>query len=369
MRVGMMCTFQNMEKNFTDPEIYRYEIRHALAAEDKGFDAIWVTEHHFNGYQMNTNTLRFLSYMAGVTKAIELGAGCVVLPWHDPIRVVEDAIAVDYYSGGRLALGIARGAGMHEFAGFGVDPNLSRPLFVEKAELVIAALETGVAEYEGEHVKQTRVEIRPAPFKSFKNRIYCGAFSPESMEIMAKLGVGMLITPTKDWDKFVEDAKPYHEAFRKYHGAEPVPTQFVGWVFVDEDEDRAREQGQKWLKGYWNTVLGQYGFDDPAKFKGIKGYEHYQAGAEQAAQLKAEILADAFCDLQFYGTPDQVYNKIVQVAEKVGASTFSGVFHYADMPMAEADRNLDLFVVEVMPRLKRWSGAKMAAPALEVAAS
>src|SRR5690606_20759336 len=148
---------------------------------------------------------------------------------------------------GRLSLGIARGAGRSEFDGFKADMNLSRQIFIENAEMILEALETGVAEYDGEYLKQPRVDIRPDPLASFKGRTYCGAVSPESMEIMARLGVGMLITPNKPWDVVAQEMNVYREAFQKFQGAEPVPTQFTGWVFVDEDEDRAREEGRKWI--------------------------------------------------------------------------------------------------------------------------
>jgi len=62
---------------------------------------------------------------------------------------------------------------------------------------LIAGLEQGCCEYDGEVIKQSRVEIHPAPFKSFKGRIYAGATSPNSMEIIARLGIGLLIVPQK----------------------------------------------------------------------------------------------------------------------------------------------------------------------------
>ena len=346
-------TFQNPGRELSDTEVYQNDLKMALSAEARGMDGVWVVEHHFSGYQMNTNTLRFLSFVAGATKKIELGSACVVLPWHDPVRVVEDAIALDHYSGGRLILGIARGAGKEEFAGFKVDMNKTRQIFMEYSEMILAALETGVAEFDGAHLKQPRVEMRPSPYKSFKGRTYCGAVSPESMEIMAKLGVGMLITPSKPWDTVAQEMTSYRDAFRRYHGAEPVPTIANGWIFVDKDEQRAREEGRKWIKRYWQTVLDHYGFNKPENFKGVKGYEHYAKGAEVAVKVGDDALSEAFCEFHFYGTPDQVYEKIVDVQRKVGARGFNGVFRYAGMSFAEGERNLELFTKEVMPRLQK----------------
>jgi alkanesulfonate monooxygenase SsuD/methylene tetrahydromethanopterin reductase-like flavin-dependent oxidoreductase (luciferase family) len=77
--------------------------------------------------------------------------------------------------------------------------NESREIFVESAQLLLSTLETGVAEFDGKYVKQIRRTIRPRPFKSFRDRTYAAAVSPESVEIMARLGVGILIIPQKPW--------------------------------------------------------------------------------------------------------------------------------------------------------------------------
>ena len=353
MRVGYLATFQNPGRELTDHEVYQAELRQAKLAEPLGFDIIWTVEHHFSGYQMNPDTMQFLTYMAGATEKIELGASCVVLPWHNPVRVVENVIALDHYTNGRVKLGIARGAGKDEFAGYKVDMNLTRPIFVEYAEMVLEGLETGVCEYDGEHLQQPRVEIRPEPYQSFKGRTYCGAVSPESLEIMAKLGVGMLITPNKPWDVVAAEMKDYRAAFKKYHGAEPVPTLANGWVFCDEDEGRARELGSKYIKAYWNTVLDHYKFNKPKVFEGVKGYEHYAEGAKLQEQMEADELAESFLDFHVYGTPEQCYDKIMNIRSHIGCEGFTGCFRYAGMPYDEAERNMRLFARDVLPELKK----------------
>src|SRR5690606_18850763 len=96
----------------------------------------------------------------------------VVLPWHDPLRVAEEISMLDNMSNGRMILGMGRGAGKVEFDGFRLDMGESRERFVESAEMVLEGLERGYVEYEGKFIHQPRVDIRPRPFKSFRNRTY-----------------------------------------------------------------------------------------------------------------------------------------------------------------------------------------------------
>ena len=234
MDVGLGMIFQNPDRARSDREVYREELRLGSLAEPLGFDSIWGVEHHFTDYTMCPDVLQYLTYFAARTQRIKLGSMVVVLPWHDPIRVAEQISVLDHMSNGRLILGLGRGLGRVEFEGFRADMNVSRGTFIESAEMLIQGLEQGYCEADGEFVKQPRREIRPQPFKSFKGRTYAAAVSPESVEIMARLGIGILIIPQKPWDVVAAELKTYTETYRELNGEEPPAPIAAGWVFCDE---------------------------------------------------------------------------------------------------------------------------------------
>ena len=60
-----------------------------------------------------------------------------------------------------------------------------------------------------------------------------------------------------------------------------------------------------------------------------------------------------FMSVQFWGTPEMIYEKIMNTHKLIGCDTFSGVFSYAGMEIEEAERNMKLFAKEVMPELKK----------------
>src|SRR5436853_6744214 len=194
MHVGYASIFQASAER-SDDQVYRDELKLADLAEPLGFESIWGVEHHFTDYTMCPDVLQFLTYMAGRTGGARLGSMVVVLPWHDPMRVAEEVAMLDTISGGRLILGLGRGAGKVEFDGFRLSMDESRQRFTESAEMLLRGLETGYCEYDGTFVRQPRAAIRPAPFKSFRGRTYAAAVSPESMPIMARLRVGLLVMP------------------------------------------------------------------------------------------------------------------------------------------------------------------------------
>ncbi len=352
MHVGMASIFQNPGKSRTDREVYQNELRLADLAEPLGFESIWGVEHHFTDYTMCPDVLQFLTYMAGRTARLQLGSMVVVLPWHDPLRVAEQISMLDNVSNGRLILGLGRGAGKVEFDGFRLPMEESRQRFVESAEMLLRGLESGYCEYDGVFIKQPRVAIRPAPFKSFRGRTYAAAVSPESARIMAELGVGILIIPQKPWPEVAKELDAYRTIYREAKRAEAPPPICAGWTFCDPSAERAEELARRYIGGYYQTVLDHYQFagDHLAK---TTGYEYYGKMAEKIATYGTDKVIDFFMNLQIWGTPEQCYAKILAVRERVENDAFVGVFSYAGMPHDEAERNLRLFAKEVMPELQK----------------
>ncbi len=351
MHVGMAAIFQNPGKQSTDAQVYKNDVALAQLAEPLGFDSVWNVEHHFTDYTMCPDPLQFLSFMAGCTKTVKLGTMVVVLPWHDPVRVAEQISVLDHLSGGRLILGLGRGAGRVEFEGFRQDMEDSRPRFVESAECVLEALETGVMAYDGDYVKQPQVDIRPTPALSFKGRTYAAAVSPESVEIMAKLGIGLLVIPQKPWDQVEAEIANYNEIYREVNSAEPPAPVLAGWTSCDPDLGRAREFAQTYIGGYWHTVLDHYRFHED-HLKGQKGYEYYGRFANNLQSQGVDAAVEFFMDLQVWGDPARCRDVIMDNCRRLGAEAFVGVFSYAGMPIDEAERNMRYFAGTVMPELK-----------------
>ena len=352
MHVGASFIFQNPGDGRPDADVYAADLALADLAEPLGFGSIWATEHHFTDYILCPDPVQFLTYMAGRTKDVKLGTMVVVLPWRDPYRVAEEISMLDHLSGGRVVFGIGRGAGRVEFEGFRVPMEESRDRFVEAAEMVLTGLEQGFCEYDGKFYQQPRVDIRPKPNKTFKGRSYAAAVSPESAEIMAKLGIGLLIIPQKPWEHVAKELAEYRAIFNRVNGFDAPPPITAGWTFVHEDEEAAYEGALRYIGGYWNSVLKHYEFAGD-HMKTTKGYEYYGKFADNLAAQGADEATKFFINLQVWGTPEMCYEKIVGISNKAGADSFVGVFSYAGMAADESERNMRLFASDVMPELMK----------------
>lgn len=358
MHVGMSSIFQGFGGSMTDREVYDADIHLADLAEPLGFDSIWGVEHHFTNYTMCPDVLQFLTFMAGRTEHVHLGSMVAVLPWHDPVRLAEQILMLDNLSHGRLVLGLGRGTGKVEFDGLRVPMSEARQRFKETAEALFTALETGVMEYHGELVDQPRVELRPGPSASFEGRIYSATISPESAEIMARLGTGVLVVPQKPWNQVRDETATYRHTYREEIGAEPPAPIVAGWTFVDESSDRAEEKAREWIGDYWRSVVFHYEFDKP-HLKETPGYEFHGLMYDRlTAPGGIDKMTEFYVGLQPWGTPQQVYDKIMNFADLVGSDTYVGVFRYGGMTREDGEANMRLFARDVLPELRKVAPAQ-----------
>jgi alkanesulfonate monooxygenase SsuD/methylene tetrahydromethanopterin reductase-like flavin-dependent oxidoreductase (luciferase family) len=352
MHIGLGLQFANLDRTVADADVYRLELGFAARAERDGFDSVWMSEHHFADYQLTSQTPMVLSWLAGQTTRIKLGTMVTVLPWHDPLRVAESFSVLDHLSKGRAVLGIGRGLGQREFVGFRVQMSESRQRFQEYTGAILEALETGVMESEGTLYRQPRVEIRPHPYASFKGRTFASAVSPESMEIMARMGVGLMVIAQKPWETAEAELASYRERYRELQGGEAPKPILVVVAGVAKDEAQGDEIRGRYLQRWARSTVEHYEFDNIG-FAEIEGYEYYAALAGNIAKHGVDRFAGFLADLQAWGTPDRVVEKLLDYARRTDAGGLVLVPAFGAMPAELATSSYELLAREVVPELQR----------------
>jgi alkanesulfonate monooxygenase SsuD/methylene tetrahydromethanopterin reductase-like flavin-dependent oxidoreductase (luciferase family) len=276
----------------------------------------------------------------------------MVLPWHDPIRLAEEVCVLDHMSQGRVLLGLGRGLGRVEFDGFRLEMGESRGRFNEYAEAILTALETGKMRADGPLYHQPPVDLRPAPFRSFRNRTWASAISPETSGILARLGVGIMVLPQKPWATIEADIAAYRVTFREANGTEAPKPLLLQWVAVGETEAEADEMYERWINGYTASTLVHYEFDNVG-LADIPGYEYYGRLSDNIDKHGVESFVRFLADLQIRGTPDQVVDQIAENIRRLDGAGVIAVLSYGGMDAETAAANQALFARDVLPRLQQ----------------
>ena len=353
MKVGTALNMLTKE-GMPDAAVLAEHLALGDLAEPLGFDSLFALEHHFTGYAMSPSPVQLLSYFAGRTKRITLGTAVIVLPWHDPVRLAEEIALLDILSGGRCLLGFGRGAASVEYAGMRIPMEEARARFVETAQIVVRALSQDVFEWEGEFFKIPRTSIRPRPISHPERRIYASSVSPESAEIMAKLGFGVLVIMQNEWPKAAEDIQRYREIAQSV-GHTPRPPIILTNISVAESRSEAQERAVRYLSRKFDSIDAHYHFSD-GHLGSVKGYESYGKTAKTYAKMKdpafREKATDFYVRIQIVGTPDDCLQRLGELQQLTGLDHLVTEFGFGGMPHHEAELNMRLFAERVMPALQ-----------------
>jgi alkanesulfonate monooxygenase SsuD/methylene tetrahydromethanopterin reductase-like flavin-dependent oxidoreductase (luciferase family) len=335
----------------SDREIFNEEINLARIADDTGFDSVWTIEHHFTPYTMVTNPLQYLTYIAGITKRVDLGTMVVVLPWHNPVRVAEDVNMLDSFLGPNreIICGVGRGLGRREYGGMGVDQNEARGRFDESLQVIRQLLATGQCDFAGDFYNVRGVHLRPQPERDLSANVWCAGGTPETVEIIAKQGVPPLTIPTTSLELALANMRKYAE-LRHTAGHGPSHTKLALWTYVAESASEAEAGAQQYMGEYADSALRHYELLG-THLQNTKGYQVY-GELQNALRQDASPFRQAFYRSHPWGTPAQVIKRATELANAFGTNEIMFVFKYGSMPMAAAEKSMRVFAREVMPALK-----------------
>jgi alkanesulfonate monooxygenase SsuD/methylene tetrahydromethanopterin reductase-like flavin-dependent oxidoreductase (luciferase family) len=189
MRFGLLCT-----ADVTSSQAIRDYVEFNVEAEALGFVSTFLVEHHFSGWNQVAATLMLQTCVATRTSTLRLGTGVIVLPWHNPVLLAEQAATLDVLSDGRLDFGVGKGYRYSEFHGFNIDASEAAARFEEALELLLRALTTRTRfSHHGLRWDFDDIVVEPAPVQSPHPPIWIAAASETSIRRAAEQGHNLIL--------------------------------------------------------------------------------------------------------------------------------------------------------------------------------
>ncbi|MDA0352020.1 MAG: LLM class flavin-dependent oxidoreductase [Chloroflexi bacterium] len=196
-----------------DAAAYRAYVEMVEEAEQLGFFGVYLVEHHFTGRGQISSSLTMLAHLAARTTSMRLGTAVVVVPWHNPLLLAEQAATIDVLSGGRLDLGLGRGYRDYEFSGFGVAPEEAATRFDEAIEVLrLAWGSDGRFSYHGAHWNFEDVVVEPRTVQQPHPPLWIGAGSMPSIERAAREGFRLFLDQVGSFELTAERVASYRAA-------------------------------------------------------------------------------------------------------------------------------------------------------------
>lgn len=272
-------------------EGYRAYIDAVVEAEALGYHGNFLVEHHFTGIGQVSASLSLLTFLAARTATIRLGTAVVVLPWHNPILVAEQAATLDQLSNGRLDFGVGKGYRPNEFDGFCIPVEEANERFEEAMDVIKKAwTANGRFSHRGKRWHYENIVVEPPPLQRPHPPLWLAAGKPDSLEYAARHGYRLFLDQLQTVDVIIERLNIFKRALaacgRRYDPMEVAVARGLMIARTAEEREQAVAARMQAL-GMLNTF-----------------------GSSQSSMMSDTNLRKAAEDGTLIGTPEEIARRL-----------------------------------------------------------
>ncbi|GHC20033.1 MULTISPECIES: LLM class flavin-dependent oxidoreductase [Gemmobacter] len=342
MKFSLFIHMERVSAEEDQKQLYDEMIALCRIADEGGMHAIWTGEHHGMNFTIAPNPLLNLVDLAHQTKNVRLGTGTVIAPFWHPIRLAGEAAMADIITGGRLELGIARGAYNFEYERLmpGMD---AWGAGGRMRELVpaIKALWQGDYAHDGEYWQFPKTTSAPLPMQQPHPPIWVAARDPNSHEFAVSQGCNVQVTPLHLGDEEVQSLmERFNAACAKFPEIARPRIMVLRHTYVADSEADA-QQGAEELNMFYNYFGAWFKNERPISMGLIETLTPEDVAAHPFYS------AEAMRKNQIIGEAPEVIERIKSY-EAMGYDEFS-FWIDSGMSFARKKASLERFIRDVMP--------------------
>jgi alkanesulfonate monooxygenase SsuD/methylene tetrahydromethanopterin reductase-like flavin-dependent oxidoreductase (luciferase family) len=294
MKFGLFGSAQANSKDL-GPETgqgFRDWLDDNVEAEALGYASTFLVEHHFTGWNQVSATLMLLTALATRTSTLRLGTAVIVLPWHNPVLLAEQAATLDLISGGRFDFGIGKGYRHSEFHGFQIAPEEAEARFDETVALMIRAWTTRERfSHHGRFWNFADIVVEPPPMQRPHPPLWVAAGSEASIRRAAARGFNLILDQYASAVQLGERIRIYR-AERSARGlaSDPMQVAVARQLYIAKDAADTQAALARQAVYTQRTV-------DVSRAPDARRGSHVLAYADKAGGTEENAL---------YGTPDEI---------------------------------------------------------------
>ena len=333
----------------SDAELYATLMADCEHNQDLGYDTAWVLEHHFSDYYPTPDPMLLLANLGARFPRLNLGTCVIVTPWHQPLRLAEQISMVSVLSDRHLHLGLGRGTAKFEYDALGYEMGEARARFKETYEIIDLALSGTPFTYSGQHLQvPKKIRMRPTPNRARITLYGAIGGSPESAEIMGRMGLVPMCTSVGAWEKQAATLTEWRKAAAAAghdHSDAKIPI-LVDCIIADTDRE-AIDEACEYKPRYFQASLDHYApYATDWEATGFTAHRQIFATMEKLTTREGTV---AWTDWQLIGSPDTVAAKLQRFVD-IGFGSFILLFGSPGTPLEARSRWAEAFANEVGPR-------------------
>ena len=255
--IGMYSAQKPPGSTRSHRDLYDDMLRQARLAEKVGLDSFWIAEHHFAEDGYAPAIIPVCAAVLGATSTLVAGTAVAIASFYNPVRLAEDAIAVDLLSGGRFILGLGTGYRSDEFAGMAIAPDTDEARLDEIVDILKKAFSGRAFSHSGRFYKVPQLTVTPAPFTPGGPPMVLagdGVIDRDAVRA-AQRGKPYMIDPSLPLDEILRLVALYDEA---YKGETTLELPFFNYGFIsDSDPWEEMRDGFAYLRQTYDRWAGR----------------------------------------------------------------------------------------------------------------
>jgi alkanesulfonate monooxygenase SsuD/methylene tetrahydromethanopterin reductase-like flavin-dependent oxidoreductase (luciferase family) len=299
VKVGILQFFSWPDRRGSLARVFERALQRIEIMERGGYDAVWLTEHHFNDYSVCPSIPVMGAFAAARTKRLRIGAAVTLAALYHPVRLAEEIALLDVLSGGRVNWGAGRGFDAREFQAFGVPPNETHARFREAVDIVMQAWKSPRLSYRGRYYAFEDLEVLPKPIQQPHPPAWVAASTEEAIRWAAAAGHSILMSPHPTHAEIGEQRALYARELEAHgysmEGRELPTARLIAIASTDTEARAVAVDGVKWLM---KTYLNPAARGDPNEMlerylESVVIHGTAEAVLDQILRLREEIHLDS----------------------------------------------------------------------------
>ena len=341
MEFSLFAHMERLSADQTHADLYSEFVSLCEMADQGGMRAIWTGEHHGMDFTIAPNPFLTIADLAHRTKNVRLGTGTVIAPFWHPIKLAGEAAMTDLMTGGRLEIGIARGAYNYEYERImpGLDAWQAGQRMRESAPL-LRQLWRGDCAHEGEFYSFPSTTSAPKPVQADGPPIWVAARDPNSHEFAVSNGFNVQVTPLWHGDAEIDSLMEKFNGAVQATGAKRPKIMVLQHGYVGQDAADCEQAAQD-LSVYYNYFGAWFANKRPISQGLIERLTDAEIKANEG--MSPEVMMRNLT----IGTAQQVIDQIKRI-EDLGYDEFA-LWIDSGMTTERKRASLSRFIDNVMP--------------------
>lgn len=241
-----------------DGQKYSLLTQAARFADQHGFSSVWTPERHFHEFGgLFPNPSVTHAALAMITERVQLRAGSLISPLHDPIRIVEEWAVVDNLSGGRVAISFGSGWNINDFVFFPERYASRQSVMYQQIERVRQLWRTGQCTEVNSLGKEVELTLYPKPLQKELPVWVTSSGNAETFASAGAIGANILTHLIgQDREALATKIQHYRES-RARHNFDPLKgrVSLMLHTFLGTDAERVRDKVRKPFREYLRSAI------------------------------------------------------------------------------------------------------------------